>query len=88
MRSVQEVVAELREAAAGRYVWRVQRKENKAYCIEFSEWEKAEAERWWNQESKRRPEFYEDFELARVHFRTKAENLMLESADLLESLGS
>jgi hypothetical protein len=86
MRSVQEVAAELREAAVGRHVWRVQRKDDKSYCIEFCEWEKSVAEQWWNENSKKRPEFYADFELALVHFRSKAENLMLEAAERLESL--
>lgn len=86
MRSVKEVVAELREAGAGRHVWRVQRKDDKSYCIEFTDREKPEAEQWWKENSKKRPEFYADFELARVHLRSKADNLMLESAELLESL--
>ena len=36
---VKSVIAKLREAAAGTYVWRVQDKDRKSYCIEFNDWE-------------------------------------------------
>ena len=72
--------------ATGRYVWRVQDRDNQSYCIEFTDWEKPEAESWWKENSEKHPDFHRNNELARVHFRTSGEWLMIKAADMLERL--
>lgn len=83
---VAAIVSQLRETAKGRYVWRVQDKDNYSYCIEFTDSEKPEAEAWWNENRKKNPEFHANHELARVHLRTSAEWLMLKAANMLERM--
>jgi hypothetical protein len=78
------LAARLRDAACGRYVWRVQDKITHAYCIEFTDWEKPEAEAWWEKEVRSHPDYHYNNELARVFILTPAERLMIEAAEILE----
>lgn len=83
---VEAIVSQLRGAAKGRYVWRVQDKNTYAYCIEFTDFEGPEAAQWWEENRKRFPDYHANNELARVHFKTASEWLMLKAADMLEEL--
>lgn len=80
------IIRELREAAKGRYVWRVQLKDTGAYLIEFRDREAVEARIWWLNYQKNYPTVSKKYELGRVHFQTSSERLMLEAADRLERL--
>ena len=80
------IIRELREAAKGRYVWRVQEKDTGNYVIEFPDREDIEARDWWLKYQKNHPTVPKNYELRRVHFQTHAERLMLEAADRLERL--
>jgi hypothetical protein len=83
---VEAIVSQLRGAAKGRYVWRVQDKKTYAYCIEFTDSEGPEAAAWWEENRKRFPDYHANNELTRVHFKTASEWLMLKAADMLEEL--
>jgi hypothetical protein len=81
------LVEQLREAAKGRYFWRVQDKVTKSYCNEWEDYEKHQAEAWWNENREKFPVYHENNELARVHFRSRTDLLMLRAAAMLESDG-
>jgi len=83
---IQAVVKQLREKATGTYVWRVQDRDRKSYCIEFADWEKSQAEQWWDENSKKHPDYHKNNELARVFFHTPTDRLMLQAAEYLEAL--
>lgn len=83
---VKAIVSKLRKAAKGRYVWRCQNKERKSYCMEFEDWEQSQAQAWWENELRKFPEHHQDNELARVHFHTATDRLLLEAADMIERL--
>lgn len=78
----QSIVMRLRESSSGRDVWRVQDKDDRAYCIEFESWQQGEAFTWWN-DHKDRP-FHDNHELVRVRVYTQADRLMQEAANMLE----
>jgi hypothetical protein len=80
----QSIVMRLRESSSGRDVWRVQDKDDKAYCIEFESWQQGEAFMWWR-DHKDRP-FHANHELARVRVHTQADRLMQEAADKIKRL--
>ena len=81
---VDAFVMRLRASAGGRYLWRVQEIATKAWCMEFEDWEKYEAEQYWKHQRSRFTERFNGWELARVHYLTPSERLMLEAADMLE----
>lgn len=81
-----EIVSQLRKAARGRHIWRVQDKASGAYCIEFTDFERWEAEAWWKENSEKFPEYHANNELKRVHIQTSTERLMIKAADMLESM--
>lgn len=83
---VKHVIANLRESAAGTYVWRVQDKDRKSYCMEFPDWEKGQAEEWWEKNRTKFPDYHKNNELARVFFHTAHDRLLLNAADMLERL--
>ena len=83
-KSVAKLVKQLREKATGTYVWRVHDKHSKAYCIEFTDWEKPEAEKWWKENSEKFPDYHKNNELARVFFHTPTDRLMIQAALWLE----
>ena len=82
----EQVAVQLRNAAKGKYVWRVQNKNNKSYCIEFEDYELASAEAWWKTEMENHPDYYENHELARILVLDDTERLMLDAAELLDSM--
>ena len=81
---VHAFVMRLRAAAGGRYLWRVQEIATKAWCMEFEDWEKHEAEQYWKYQRSRFTERFNGWELARVHYLTSSERLMIEAADILD----
>jgi len=85
---IQAVVKNLREASRGTYVWRVQDKDRKSYCIEFTDWERPEAEAWWEKNRKEFPDYHKNNELARVFFHTGTDRLMIQAAEYLEVLAA
>jgi hypothetical protein len=52
--------------------------------MEFTDFERWEAEAWWKENRAKYPEYHRNNELVRVLFRTSTENLMIEAADMLE----
>lgn len=83
---LRKLIKELRGSSRGYYVWRVQDKNDKAYCIEFKDHERWEAEAYWKEYSTKYPDYHKNNELARVHVMTYEAKLMIQAADALEAL--
>jgi len=82
--SAREVVKQLRDASRGKFVWHVRDKETQALCMRFEDWEKREAELWFDDNLERHPEYHAKNELARVHTLSQTDKLMQRAADTLE----
>lgn len=78
------IVDELLAMGCGKYVWRVHDKDTKAWYMEFSDWEKPEAEQWWREQREKYPDRYANCELARVLYRTISDDLMCSAANMLK----
>jgi hypothetical protein len=83
---VEAIVSQLRERSRGRYFWRVQNKDTRAYCIEFTEREQPEAFAWWEENRRKYPGYHRDNELVKVLWFSPTDKLMQKAADMLERM--
>jgi len=80
--STYSIIWRLRQCGRGKYVWRVQDKDDKSYYIEFEEWNEQDAKCWWREYSGRN--ICKNMELVKVRTLSQEDRLMHEAADMLE----
>ncbi len=67
-------------------VWRMQRPENGAYCMEWSEHEERAAREYYSDQVNCRPDHAGQYEIKRVEYFTAHDERCNEAADLLETI--